>query len=138
MLERIFKYTVMVIAGVLFVAAWRPVECRAADSPRLQSAGVRWGSSYSWSRFRADQRSFRYQGVNRRNFRGSTAAGYRIFTNRSANRGAGIRSNLAAAQRTVRRSYGSTARYSSRQRIISWRKYAGRNVQRGATIGLRK
>ena len=111
----------------------------------LQSPGKLYRYyTYSGPQFRADQRSFRFTGSRKvfesRSFFQSSFYGQRTtWTDRNWFRGSSIRANLPAPSRTpVRRSYGRQSRYSSRERIISYRKYrATRPRFRGSTIGKR-
>jgi len=139
LLKRIFSQTVMVAIGCLLVIVSAPSVAQSQSAVRLQSAGERWGSSRVWTRYRADQRSFRFDGIKHRGNWNNRTDGFRITSNSKANRGATVRSNLPSSQRTVRRSWGTSARYSSRQRIISYRNYkAAGQIQRGSTIGVRR
>ena len=111
----------------------------------LQSPGKLYRYyTYSGPQFRADQRSFRFTGTRKvfssMSFFQSSFYGQRTtWTGRNWFRGSSIRANLPASSRTpVRRSYGRKTRYSSRERIISYRKYrATRQGSRGSTIGKR-
>jgi hypothetical protein len=139
LMKRILIHTVMVFATC---TALQVSSLKAADSKtfvRLQSAGERWGSSRVWSRFNADQRTFRYKGVSNRSCFNNRKSGSRIFPSPQANRGSSLRSNLPSKQLTTRRSWGNTTRYSSRQRIISYRRYRSTGqANRGSTIGSRR
>ena len=139
MVERMLKLLVTVsICGAALLLT-PPASVTAASQPSLKSAGGRWSSSYAWSKYKANSRSFRYKGVGRRASQSSSASRYSIFSSKTANRGATVGSRLSSSLSAPGRSYGYRGRYSHRQKIVSYHRYKrSGQANRGSTIRVRR
>ncbi|OGG06699.1 MAG: hypothetical protein A3F83_07550 [Candidatus Glassbacteria bacterium RIFCSPLOWO2_12_FULL_58_11] len=119
---------------------------RADERNALQTPGRLYRSyDFNWSRFSADQRSFRYEGVrggiNSGGFCQSSGIKTRTAWPAASpwTSGSQLRVDRPASQRTVSRvGYGRKSAYSYRERIISYNEYRTMHgLSRGSTIGRR-
>ena len=117
-----------------------------AERNSLQTPGRLYRSyDFNWSRFSADLRSFRFDGVRGGNGSGGfcQSSGFNGRTAWPAaspwTAGSQLRVDQPASQRTVSRvGYGRRSAYGYRERIISYNEYSSmRGLSRGSTIGRR-
>ena len=114
---------------------------RGAERNSLQTPGRLYRSyDFNWSRFSADQRSFRFDGARGGFCQSSGFNGRTAWAAASPwSIGSQLRIDRPASQRTESRvSYGRRSAYGYRERIISYNDYCSmRGLSRGSTIGRR-